>query len=623
MNLEKLEITKNSPLLCLKNDCKIKEENLLDFAVKNGLIKKEERVLLEKFLGDKGLTYEEKIKLVHIHHKQDIPGIHILFEVEDGLDSEIYLEIYTDYIRGKFREKFKKYDELLFRKLGYSIGHFEDMKMGHFVLDNLSYGIPSFLIGITYSGNLEFLKSTSLTKACLSNVLENCVEWKHIIDWLWETYGKPGYIPQDRFGNYFEIYCEEGYEKEAKEMTKYISSYLPKGFRKACIGGHLNLAKWLWDLPERKENWVKISYARKIGNIYEGNGAVSPFVDVCNKGHLDVLKWLWNLGEDLRIDSRNMVYSIQCACDGGHLEVVKWLVEKAESDEYKITDFRSSFIWCCTNNHLEIAKFLWNRESQYIDFHNDKDDIFRRVCENGHLEVAKWLWKISEEKINLHSPENEEYKKTATPFSYSCNSGNIELVKWLWNLAEERKEPFDLYKQDGLLRIPFHNTLICHTSDGEVTNVTDEVSRWLWTKYQKKPEITDDMFDTCIYYRWENVPCLKFLFELRKPTLEIYNNLFLGACGQNSLGSAQFLWEESKQQVDFKEGFLRACYKNNPKCAQWLWRLHRKKRIKLELDEDDIERLKENAKDDNNYYYGCGKKELRKWITSILPYISK
>ena len=100
MSIEKLQLTDTSPLLTLKEEYDVKDENLLEYAVENGLLKKEEKDLIQDFLDGKEFTYIEKVKLSYIHLKQDIPGISVLFGEEGGKGKKEYLDLYISFIRG-------------------------------------------------------------------------------------------------------------------------------------------------------------------------------------------------------------------------------------------------------------------------------------------------------------------------------------------------------------------------------------------------------------------------------------------------------------------------------------------------------------------------------------------
>lgn len=84
-------------------------------------------------------------------------------------------------------------------------------------------------------------------------------------------------------------------------------------FRRACLGNHLKLARWLW------ERGLTLEDARAGGS--------EAFRCSCARGLLESAKFVWEIGlthEDLHAQND---YAIIAAEQNGHKEVSSWLQE--------------------------------------------------------------------------------------------------------------------------------------------------------------------------------------------------------------------------------------------------------------------------------------------------------
>ena len=176
----------------------------------------------------------------------------------------------------------------------------------------------------------------------------------------------------------FEEYWSQGPQEKLSKLWDETTC------RRAALGGHLEVMKWLrakgcpWD--------VSTSHAAATGGQLEvlqwmrDQDPPCPWnSDVCYYaalgGHLEVLRWArsqgcpWNRGVPLM------------AALGGHLEVLRWM----RSQDYP---WDEAVTWAAARNgNLELLR--WAR-SQGCPW---DESVPCAAAKGGHLEVLKWLIK--------------------------------------------------------------------------------------------------------------------------------------------------------------------------------------------------------------------------------------
>jgi ankyrin repeat protein len=119
---------------------------------------------------------------------------------------------------------------------------------------------------------------------------------------------------------------------------------------------------------------------------------------VCFYGHLNVAKWLYEINPRINI-SEDDEYIFRNACLKGHLDIAKWLLEISPTIDISINN-EFAFRGACVNGHLEVVKWLLEI-SPTINIGACREEAFRRSCEMRHLELVKWFHSLNPKKYNF------------------------------------------------------------------------------------------------------------------------------------------------------------------------------------------------------------------------------
>jgi RNAse (barnase) inhibitor barstar len=199
--------------------------------------------------------------------------------------------------------------------------------------------------------------------------------------------------------------------KEIWNLSKKINSPINLhindefAFRQSCYNGHIEVAKWLWDISSKEIN--------SPINIHAKNE--DAFLRSCYNGHIELAKWLWDISSK-EINSPINIY--------------------AKNED--------AFLWSCYNGHIELAKWLWDISKEInssIDIHAQDEYAFRMGCYNGYIEVAKWLATLCEDyKIEVENNKIKSYKVVSIYNEIFETSGMNDLKKFFAKIKEKNKE---------------------------------------------------------------------------------------------------------------------------------------------------------------------------------------
>lgn len=91
---------------------------------------------------------------------------------------------------------------------------------------------------------------------------------------------------------------------------------------KSLFENVVNMAIWLFQLSTQTNNGGLINI--RAADEY-------AFISSCKNGHLNIAKWLFQLGS-INIHSLGD-YALMLSCENDHLEIVKWLIQISKQPE--------------------------------------------------------------------------------------------------------------------------------------------------------------------------------------------------------------------------------------------------------------------------------------------------
>lgn len=187
-----------------------------------------------------------------------------------------------------------------------------------------------------------------------------------------------------------------------------------------------------------------ISYNKSLFNRYniDIHANNKAFELCCKYGHIEIAKWLYDLGEKyaygkINIHCCNQLY-YRISCERGHFEIYTWLVELSEKHGYDKNELNHKiFVWACGMGMLDIAKWLIEigKKHEYIkiDIHYHTEAAFYWSCLRGQIKIAQWLIDLGENndhgKINIHRQNYNLVK-------HMCQLGHHNIKQWLIDLGE-------------------------------------------------------------------------------------------------------------------------------------------------------------------------------------------
>lgn len=161
----------------------------------------------------------------------------------------------------------------------------------------------------------------------------------------------------------------------------------------------------------------------QINLLYNG---WSSFIKACVGGHLEVAKWVLPLLANLKIQ-KNMVTAYKneayvFACEGGHLHVAKWLKEILNiefSTPMQLCAFHYAYN---ISTHVQLCAFHYACNKNRIN-------IVNWIC---NLDPSLWYYEVEDGQIvkNYHMVKTHEFNKLmlcldATGYLSIINTGLI------------------------------------------------------------------------------------------------------------------------------------------------------------------------------------------------------
>lgn len=277
----------------------------------------------------------------------------------------------------------------------------------------------------------------------------------------------------------FTYFCRYGNLEKAKEC--YVENLnIKDGFREACIGGNLEIVRWLYSLDP---SILNDNFAR-------------CFQFACSSGHLKIVRWIHILKPEV-LNDIEINHSI---CRS--FKICKWLYSKIHDNEISKYGFENA----CDRGDFEVAKWFYSKNPKVIEYKTLEN--FRSVCCYGNTEFLKWY-------LNLR-PEIDVTSFKFDIFATVCAYGNLENAKYIYSL----NKTFDL--EHALSNACIHNRLV--------------VAEWIYS-ICPSISITEEMFQRA--YRFESVDTMKWILE-KNPNIDLVE-YFKDACREKFLDAATCL----------------------------------------------------------------------------------
>jgi hypothetical protein len=238
----------------------------------------------------------------------------------------------------------------------------------------------------------------------------------------------------------FRYACEYGHVKIAKWLYQQHSIPIaipPATLHHAFAQGYFDLAIWLWE----------------IGNHPHTVSYDSEFCDCCIGGHLNLARWLYSKTTINIHDNDNIAFRSACAHD--HIQVAQWLFTLAQQNEtvdklfaswedaFSVTSKRGSLAivqWLhslkpseelmkhCLDacSHGQVSIVQWIGSLTTLTFLEEEiDQLFQDVCQRGYLEVAQLLYGLG--FIDIRTRKEEAIQN-------ALRNLHLSIVFWLESL---------------------------------------------------------------------------------------------------------------------------------------------------------------------------------------------
>ena len=198
-------------------------------------------------------------------------------------------------------------------------------------------------------------------------------------------------------------------------------------FNKACGEGAFNVMKWILSISKEY--------------IYSGNSC--GFRWTCENGHLQIAKYIYELDPTFDINCGDE-YAFRNACKNGHLDVVVWLIDISKGKINYTSTNHQAFRWACEHGHIEIAKIILQVEPN-TEINSLSDYAFRYGCKNNHVIICEWLLKICPD-IDINIMDDWSFRE-------ACQEGSIDSAKWIVSIDKsilEYANILNIFKSSSL-----------------------------------------------------------------------------------------------------------------------------------------------------------------------------
>lgn len=330
--------------------------------------------------------------------------------------------------------------------------------------------------------------------------------------------------------------CYYGSWRIINYVLKHNEHKLIKGFDLACLGGHLDVVKFLIEkdlipiidtIPPGKATTKTYNFDNGLGNA-------------CMKNHTAIINLLLEKGTNINI-------GITMACKYGHLELVRMLLDKCET---LTTELYSIFLhWACSGGHLNVVKFIIEKSKITVDWNDCLLNTCYAGCGGNHIDHNGQ--KLLVEYCVANGATNFQ-----SGFMNACAGAQLELV----NMYLGKQYIYDWNKA---METVCGNGLSCVASEDTRLTIVNLILAKGANNYV-------DCFISACKKNYVKIAKL-MIYHMTDMSVVNFNNVFCDACFNNCPNIIKFLMESYSTKItDWERGMNDACNFKNKKIIKLL-----------------------------------------------------
>lgn len=274
-----------------------------------------------------------------------------------------------------------------------------------------------------------------------------------MVVWLYDTFNLKNIVYDYNFFNEaFNNSCKKNNEKIAKWLSlkikrtnkiKRINSDIEINsdvLYEMCENGYYDIIKWLYEnnylIIDKYDNKHNNKYNNKYNDKYNIN---EIFLKSCLGGNLNLVKWLYDITQNIKLINNYDTAFIN-ACKSGSLDVVQFIYYASNTPNIKLdisANNDEAFIYACSKNYVDIVDWISKISNRYTYTLNDDNDEIITFRTNNHYLIAlnnvdknyEYAIKVLEIKKNISILYNDINVDLDTNKCYICIDNYENIIK--------------------------------------------------------------------------------------------------------------------------------------------------------------------------------------------------
>ncbi|CAG2236460.1 unnamed protein product [Mytilus edulis] len=213
------------------------------------------------------------------------------------------------------------------------------------------------------------------------------------------------------------------------ECRESFITYLKRNVRNGVLKTSIRATMVLHVVStEGYEEYVHffIGIDKNLVNQQDSNGQTALH-KACIKGHVNIAKLLLDNGANIDIHDNNYKTALDIACDSGLNDtcLVDFLLSRKAKIGPKLTDFRTALHVACERNRFDLAELLLKYKASVNEQDYRQYTPLHLACKNGHVDIVELLME-HKPKLNLF-----DFKGRTALFYCACEQGSFEIAEML------------------------------------------------------------------------------------------------------------------------------------------------------------------------------------------------